>query len=94
MISNIIPTPKKVELVGKPIDLPFSVSADTVFEGLAKTLASAFEKIFERTLEAGDGIKLTFDASIPENGYRIDSRDGIMLSASTGEGMLNAIASY
>jgi len=95
MISNIIPTPKKVELVGGSLSLPFSVSCDhEAFAPLTQTLCASFEKIFERKLEAGNGIKLAFDESIPENGYRIDSRENIVLSASNSEGMLYAIASF
>ena len=93
MIRNIVPTPKKVELFGGSIDVPLFVACDDQWASYAKTLGDAFEKMFERSLGKGDGIRLAFDGSLPKDAYRLDSREGIVLYASHEEGLLYAMAS-
>lgn len=93
MISNIIPTPKKVELFGGSVDVPFFVSCDDKWEPYAETLSSAFQTLFQRPLERGEGICLAFDGTLPKNAYRMDSKEKIVLSASNEEGLLYAMAS-
>ena len=95
MISNIIPSPKKVQLAEGVVELPLSVTYKySEWADSAAALSASFEKIFERPLEIGNsGIMLEYDASLPQKAYRIDSRDGIVLSASSKEGMLYAVSS-
>ena len=94
MINHIIPTPKKVSLSEGTVPVPFAVSTDhRAWAPYPKTLSDAFCKLFERPLEDGDGIRLCYDASIPANGYRLDSTNGIALYASEKEGLLYAMAS-
>lgn len=96
MISNIIPTPKKVQLCDGDVKIPLCVTFEyNAFESCAKTLSASFEKIFECPLEIGyGGIALKYDAALPSKSYRLDSRENITLSASDKEGMLYAIASF
>ena len=93
MISNIIPTPKKVALAEGSSRVSLSVSADSKWTSYTEILSDAFEKMFGRTLGEGDGIKLAFDESLPKNAYRLDSREGIVLYASDKEGLYYAMAS-
>ena len=94
MIKNIVPTPKKIKLIGGKINVPHFVSTDyTAWEPYLKTLSDAFEKLFEHPLEKGTGICLSYDPMIPKKAYRMDSSNGIVLSASDTEGLMYAMAS-
>jgi len=96
MISNIIPTPKKVQLCDGDVKIPLCVSCEyDAWLDCARTLSSSFEKIFECQMTVGDGgIALKYDATLPPKSYRLDSRENITLSASDKEGMFYAIASF
>ena len=90
MIKNIVPTPKKVKMLGGKITVPCFVSTDhTAWEPYQKTLSHAFEKLFDRCLETGTGIQLCYDPMIPKKSYRMDSSNGIILSASDTEGLFS-----
>ena len=93
MISNIIPTPKRVEIFEGMTDVPLSVCGDDHWSAYTQTLVEAFEKMFARSPKIGEGIRLSFDATLPANAYRMDSRDGIVLYASNEEGLYYAMAS-
>lgn len=94
MINNIIPTPKRVELSGGVSVIPFSVSCDEVgWCEYVKTLPDAFLKLYKSPLTVCEGgIILKKDDTLPMGSYKIDSRDGIVLSAKDDEGILYAIA--
>lgn len=94
MINKIIPTPKSVEVVEGNVLIPFSVDTTVdEWDEYTKTLSCSFEKLFGKPLErAGGGIVLKRDNSLKPKSYRLDSRDGVVLSASDNEGILYAMA--
>lgn len=96
MICNIIPTPKRVELLGGTADAPLAVTADAQWEAHAATLARAMELILGRPIATGGeaGVRLAYDATLEKDAYRIESDGGIVLSASDEEGLFYAMASF
>ena len=94
MICNIVPTPKKVSVFEGSTELPHSVSTKNEnWISHAKTLSDAFSKLYGRQLSpTGKGIELIFDETCPAKGYRIDTRDGILLFAAEEEGLLYSFA--
>ncbi|MBQ1954655.1 MAG: family 20 glycosylhydrolase [Clostridia bacterium] len=94
MVNNIIPTPKKVSVFEGTTELPHSVSTKNEnWISHAKTLSDAFSKLYGRQLSpTGKGIELIFDETCPAKGYRIDTRDGILLFAAEEEGLLYSFA--
>lgn len=96
MIVNIIPTPKRVELFAGTVEVPLAVDGRGRWAAHARTLADALALVLGRaggTVETGTGIRMEYDASLAPDEYRIDSRDGILLSASDEEGLFYAMAS-
>ena len=93
MIANILPTPKKVTMMNGTVALPFFVSTEHAeWSVYTKTLSDAFQKLFAQPLSEGNGIKLCYDPTIPKKHYKLDSVNGIVLSASDSEGLLYAMA--
>ena len=94
MINNIVPTPKKLEALGGKITVYASlVNTVPEWQDFAGTLSGAFKKIFRSTLtEEKGGITLVKDNTLPTDGYKIDTADEIILSASSDEGILYAMA--
>lgn len=94
MINHIIPTPKRVEVASGYIILPLTVSCDVPeWDEYIITLSDAFKKLYKVQLTRADsGITFKKNASLPKGSYRLDSRDGVILSASDSEGVLYAIA--
>jgi len=92
MLQNIIPTPQRIEPIEGTVSVPYTVySAD--FPAQCEVLAVSFEKIFRKPLAIAEGgILLKKDASLPPEGYRIDSREGITLFAADEAGILHACA--
>lgn len=96
MIKNIIPTPKSVETFDGVIKVPFTISCEySEWCEYAKTFSDSIEKLFDAPLAKGEsGIKLVRDESIAPKSYRLDTREGVVLSASDDEGILYAIATF
>ena len=94
MINNIIPIPKRIDRLDGVTSIPFTLRCDVPeWSDYARTLSDAFLKLHRHPLTDGDGgISLICDTSLPVGAYRLDSRDGVVLSASDGEGILYAIA--
>ena len=94
MISNIIPTPKKIEQKGGTLEVDFTVRCDVPeWKDYVSTLSEAFGKLYRVPLIEGDGgIVLIKDNTLPVGSYRINSCDKILLSAADGEGILYAMA--
>ena len=94
MINNVIPVPKRVELLDGVTEIPFSVSCDeSSFDEYVKTLSEAFLKLYKTPLTiCNGGITLKKDDTLPVGGYKIDSRDSVTLYAKDGEGILYAMA--
>ena len=94
MICNIVPTPKKVSVSEGFTVLPkFVYTEREDWIPHTKTLASAVLKLFGRELpNKKGGIQLIFDETCPSKGYRIDTRDGILLCAAEEEGLLYSFA--
>lgn len=93
MITNIIPTPKKVSIREGLTVVPFFVSTNKKeWKSYLQILSDAFEKLFDHPLKEGDGIMLSYDPALPANGYRLDSSNQITLYASDKEGLLYAMA--
>lgn len=94
MIKNIIPTPKNVKALGGEASVELSVlCTEDSFLKYTDTLKAAFKKLFKITLSDGaGGILIQRDGTLPNNAYRYDTSDGIILSASSEEGILYAMA--
>lgn len=94
MINNIIPTPKSVnQLDGNTtVELLLDCEEES-FGEYTEALTEAFQKLFKVTFKSGKGgVTLRKDDTLPHQSYRYDSTDTIVLSASSGEGILYAIA--
>ena len=96
MINHVIPSPKKVELFGGAIAVDFAIkSAVTEWQEYAATLCEALKKIHKISpKDNADGIVLIKDNTIPVGSYRIDTRDGVVLSAADADGILYAMATF
>ena len=94
MIKNIIPSPKRVEIAEGTASIPLFVRCDVPeWSEYLKTLSDALHKLFGVMLSEGDGgITLKRDITLPVGSYTLDTREGVMLSASDGEGILYAMA--
>ena len=93
MIERIIPTPKKSELTGGNVCCSLCVSAPERWSDYVNAFCDAFNKLFDTPLTYGEGgIELVCDASVEKGGYIYDSREGIKLIASDGEGICYALA--
>ncbi|MBQ8174742.1 MAG: family 20 glycosylhydrolase [Clostridia bacterium] len=94
MITRLIPTPKMIKKEpGNVILSPAVRYSCEEWDVYADTLSASFEKIFEQPLAKEEGgICLLRDPALPEKSYRLDTREGIVLSASDSEGILYAIA--
>ena len=94
MLYNVIPTPKKAELIRGDLILPLAVrcEADEWCE-CRDILKHAFSKLFHVELTDGDGgLVIRRDSSLAVGSYRIDVDDVAVLSASDKDGILYAIA--
>ena len=94
MINYIVPTPKKTELTEGVTSVPLTLCLTVPeWEECAKTLTEAFKKLFKVTITRADGgIIIKKDTTLPSGTYTLDSRDGIVLSASDSEGIFYAAA--
>ena len=94
-LNSIIPTPKKVERGEGYCGLPQAIYSDYApFLKYGDTFCVSAKKLFNKdfSVERG-GISLHFDATISKSGYTLDTRDGVVLSASSEEGICYAISS-
>ena len=94
MINNIVPTPKSVKAFdGKTtVELLLNCEEES-FGEYAATFKECFKKLFKVNFKDGfGGVTLRKDDTLPTQAYRYDSTDGIVLSASSAEGILYAIA--
>lgn len=96
MIRNIIPAPKKHEIFEGEIRVDLAVNCDlSEWQEYAKTLTGALEKIHRLSPKSSENaIRLVKETDIPVGSYRIDTRNGVILSASDDDGILYAIASF
>lgn len=94
MLNNIIPMPKRCDIVGGVTEIPFAVSCHvSEWSAYLPTLSDAFAKLFRSPLENADGgIDIKRDITIKAGAYRIDTRDGVSLFASNEDGLLYAFA--
>ncbi len=96
MIERILPSPKKVEKFEGVTPIAFSMDTkNEPWKKYCETACITFEKMFCRPLTvAPGGATLVLDPTLKAKSYRIDSRDGVILSASDDEGILYAIATF
>lgn len=94
MFGNVIPTPKKTDLLGGNVALSLQIKCEAdEWRESAETLKYAFSKLYGVTLECGDGgIALKKDAALAPGSYRIDVDGVATLSASDTDGILYAMA--
>ena len=93
-LNSIIPTPKSIERGEGSCILPRNIFAEKVlFAESADTFCATAKKIFKKNFEVAEGgIVLRYDPLLPENSYTLDTRDGVILCASSKEGMCYAVA--
>ena len=94
MINQIVPIPKRVNAFGGVTEIPFSVDCKVAeWQEYVGTLSDAFKKLYRIPLSKSDGgIVLTKDTSVPRGGYRLDTREGVLLYAADSDGILYAMA--
>lgn len=94
MLVNVIPTPKKIVKDEGVTTLPLAISCSVnEWDIYTDSFVEIFEKMFEKSIVKSEGgIQLVCDNSLSPKSYRIDSREGIVLSASDSEGILYALA--
>ena len=94
MLYNVIPTPKKAELIGGDLILPLAVRCEVnEWCEYTHTLKHAFNKLFKVKLTDGDGgILLKQDCTLTPGSYRLDVDVKAVLSASDPDGILYAMA--
>ena len=84
-LNSIIPTPKSIERGEGSCILPRNIFAEKVlFAESADTFCATAKKIFKKNFEVAEGgIVLRYDPLLPENSYTLDTRDGVILCASS-----------
>ncbi len=95
MISTIVPTPKKIEIFeGVTCLSPALSSRHAPWAHHLNLLADCLCRIFGCPFQKAEGgITLAYDASLAPKSYRLDSREGLLLSASDEEGLFYGLAS-
>ena len=95
MINTILPTPKKTETFDGVSLLNAAIWSDHApFQPHLPVFAQAMQTLFRLDMAiAPGGIRVDFDPALPKDAYRLDSREGLVLSASDPEGLLYALAS-
>ena len=95
MIKALIPLPKSLTEYEGVTTLPLSAYTDVAeWRNPLSTLCVSIKKIYCKDADLAEGgIRLVKDASLPTDHYRIDTREGILLSASSEEGIFYAVAS-
>lgn len=93
-LNFLIPTPKTVNREDGYIALPRNISAEEAeFLPAADTFCESAYKIFRKSFDVAEGgISLRRDPSLPSGSYVLDTRDGVVLSASSAEGIYYAVA--
>ena len=93
-LDFLIPTPKKVDRIDGYCGLPNSIFSDCeAFLDSCDTFCISIKKIFGANIsQSKAGIELCFDESISKAGYTVDTRNGVILSASSKEGISYALA--
>lgn len=94
MINTILPTPKKTELFDGVSVIASAIWTDhPPFAEFLPVFTDAAKRIFDLDFSAAPGgIRVEFDETLAENAYRLDSREGLVLTASAKEGLLYALA--
>ena len=94
MIHTILPTPKKTEVFEGVSVLNHAIFTECeMFTPHLPVFTDAMKRIFGLEIAIAEGgIRVEYDASLPENAYRLDSREGLVLYASAKEGLLYALS--
>lgn len=94
---NILPTPKKYEIIDEAAHkIGLSLYTDVAeWKDTANAFCESFFKIFETELPTGKkgGIELVFDASVKKDAYKLDSAESVVIRASDKEGLNYGLAS-
>lgn len=95
MKINVFPEPKSVDFYKKEsASFPLCIETDVAeFKDAVRLFATCFEKIRRVSLkQEKGGILLLMDPTVKSDGYRIDVRDAICISASCREGIRYGLA--
>jgi len=88
MFETLFPTPKYIIESGGYTALPTVISAEEAFRKAGDAFAAYVKSEFGTDLSNGtDGIRLHYEAGLPEEGYHLTSYDGVEITASTARGM-------
>lgn len=93
-METLLPTPKELEIFPGETRVKAAIDTDYApFRPHLEVLSAALEKLYgiPLRLEPG-GIRVTHRPDLPDNAYALDSRQGILLSASGVQGLLYALA--
>ena len=93
-LDFLIPTPKKVELYEGVQELQQRIFSERgSFLAMADAFCESAKKLFKKDfLIAESGISLCYSPLLPRGSYILDTREGVVLSASSEEGISYALA--
>lgn len=94
MINTILPTPKKTELFEGVSPVNAAIWTDHApFAAHLSVFTDAVRRIFSVPVAiAPGGIRVEYDPALAKDAYILDSREGLVLTASHTEGLLYALA--
>ena len=94
----LLPAPKMAQQENGTISLPSRIQSDEAFASQAAALGDALEQITGQACPTASGkpdkeaINLILVKDLPEEGYELDTRKGVVLQASTPAGIAHATA--
>lgn len=93
-LNTMIPTPKSLERAGGYREVPLKIFAECEdFLCVTEAFCESIKKLHNKDISVEEGgILLRCDASLPEGAYTLDTREEIVLSASSKEGICYAVA--
>jgi len=97
--TKLLPAPQRVQQEEGTIALPLRIRCDETFRSQADALGKAMDRITEQSCSVISGepgqeaINLVLATNLPEEGYQLDTREGVVLQASTPTGIAHATAS-
>ena len=93
-VNFLIPTPKRVGTVEGYTELSCGVFVEYApFSDVADTLCASVKKLFRKELSVDKGgIILRYAPTLLKDSYTLDTREGVVLSASSKEGICYAAA--
>lgn len=95
MIKTLLPTPKETQYFdGSSLIIPAIHTEYALFAPFLPVFADAMQRLYStRVSLAPGGIRVVYDPALAPNAYTLDTREGMVLAASSKEGLCYALAS-